>query len=399
MSAAPERPRPACWPTPAQDLLLRAALLPARDALEAWGQWKQATGAAALDPASWRLLPLLYRNLQIHGVEPQSLQLYRRAYERTWAENQFMFEHAAALARKLHDAGIDVLFLKGVALAHVFYADPALRPMSDIDILIRPGQIAAATAVCRQLGWRPLFEPGDLFPLDQGVHFTLGTEFQLDLHWRAFWEFRPSISDDILWDQAIPFRIGAMPARSLNATALLLHVCMHGTQRGELSSIRWAADAMTILRSQHPVDWNMLVDQAAQRRYTQHMLDTLRYLKQTLDAPVPDAALDSLGRSPTTMFDRLFYRAQCSQNEMFRTVLWWQLVAPLRAGSKIPWLERGPALHRYLRAKWGFESRRSIPVQAVARLVRRLLRTAATLWQSQPAKPPRLSRSQSAGKS
>ena len=362
--------RPHFWPTPAHDLLLRAALLPGPEAIAAWEQWRL---SASRDPASQRLLPILYHNLRSLGVAANSLQEYRRAYDQAWCENQFMFSHAAAIVRGLREAGIEVLLLKGAALALAFYPDPALRPMSDIDILVRPEQIAKATEVCRRLGWQPIFDPLDLLPLDQGVHFVRGSEFQLDLHWRPFWEFRRDASDDPLWVHAVPLTMGAESTRCLNGTHQLLHVCVHGTQRCDVPLIRWVADAMAVLRSpRQTVDWDELTEQTARRRYTRHMLDTLSYLQQRLDAPIPAEAMVRLRKAPATIFDSLYYRTQSSNNEAIRLLLWWQLLAPLRSDANLSWRQRASSLHRYLRAKWRVRNPLQLPLSAVSRIFHKL---------------------------
>src|SRR5205085_1224654 len=46
--------------------------------------------------------------------------------------------------RALNAAGIDVLLLKGAALAYTVYGSFGVRPMRDIDILVRHGQAEAA---------------------------------------------------------------------------------------------------------------------------------------------------------------------------------------------------------------------------------------------------------------
>jgi len=365
--------------------LLRAVLLPGPDALAHWHQWKRNT---ATDPASNRLLPLLYHNLHRLGVEARDLQPYRNAYERSWCENQFMFSQAAALVRELQSKEIPSVLLKGIALALAFYPDPALRPMADIDVLVRPGQIAAASAVCRRLGWQPVFDPQDLLPLDQGVHFTRNSAFQLDLHWRVFWQFHKGSPDEKLWHETLPLTVAGAHARCLNATMQLLHVCVHGTQWCEEPTIRWVADAMAILRSDRDaVNWDNLLDQAVRRKYTLALLDTLTYLHQALAAPVPPEVLQSLRRIPATMFDRISYRALASGNEALRTLLWWQVVAPLRDGSKIPWRKRTSMLLRYVAAKWRVRSPWNLPFSAVAKLGRKAARGFVAALSAKPARP------------
>lgn len=53
----------------------------------------------------------------------------------------------------LGEAGIEVLLLKGGAVAHLIYARPEYRPMVDIDLLVRPGDIEAAARLLRALGF------------------------------------------------------------------------------------------------------------------------------------------------------------------------------------------------------------------------------------------------------
>jgi hypothetical protein len=51
-------------------------------------------------------------------------------------------------------AGIRMILLKGAALAHLIYPDPALRAMVDIDILIDSAAAASAAATASALGYR-----------------------------------------------------------------------------------------------------------------------------------------------------------------------------------------------------------------------------------------------------
>ncbi len=57
-----------CRPTPQQELLLRAAIIKGPGSIEAWRQWKSGVDIEKLDPASFRMLPHLYRILQSNGI-------------------------------------------------------------------------------------------------------------------------------------------------------------------------------------------------------------------------------------------------------------------------------------------------------------------------------------------
>ena len=54
----------------------------------------------------------------------------------------------------LNAAGIEFRVLKGCATAHLDYPDPSLRLTSDVDLLVRQGQLGAATEVLRLLDCR-----------------------------------------------------------------------------------------------------------------------------------------------------------------------------------------------------------------------------------------------------
>lgn len=51
---------------------------------------------------------------------------------------------------KLH---VEVMVVKGVALAHCLYGDQAERPISDVDLRIRPSKLHLVRALARQKGW------------------------------------------------------------------------------------------------------------------------------------------------------------------------------------------------------------------------------------------------------
>ena len=187
-----ETRRGAFWPTPAQEHLLRAALLRGPAALAAWEAWSAQTDLDSLDAASFRLLPLLYVNLQAEGAERakraaqgagvevrvlrqaqdaqdageaqdvqeardrQSLKKLKGIYRYHWSGNQVLFHDAAAVLDRLQAAGVQTLLLMGPALATLYYPNPGLRPVDEFDVLVPLSQAARAAEVLAEAGWQPL---------------------------------------------------------------------------------------------------------------------------------------------------------------------------------------------------------------------------------------------------
>jgi hypothetical protein len=135
--------------TSQQTLLLRAALLDGPTALDAWQAWKSNIDIDTLDPGSYCLLPLLYRNLQRHTIVDPLMDRFKGVYRKTWYQNQVLFHHMAGVLRALHAAGIPAMLLKGAALIQLHYTDAGLRPMADFDVLVPREQAMPAIEVLR----------------------------------------------------------------------------------------------------------------------------------------------------------------------------------------------------------------------------------------------------------
>jgi hypothetical protein len=70
-----------------------------------------------------------------------------------------LLETLSGTIRALRAVGVEVVALKGAALAFFHYPDPGLRPMGDLDLLLRdPRDLARATVALTGAGWRTLFD-------------------------------------------------------------------------------------------------------------------------------------------------------------------------------------------------------------------------------------------------
>jgi len=62
-------------------------------------------------------------------------------------------EHAARVVRAMHAEGLGPILLKGMHTGREFFPDPAVRPSSDIDVLVMPAEREAAEGVLGGLGY------------------------------------------------------------------------------------------------------------------------------------------------------------------------------------------------------------------------------------------------------
>jgi hypothetical protein len=304
----------AFWPTPAQECLLRAALLRGPAAQAAWEQWSAQVDLDTLDAGSFRLLPLLYVNLEAEGVRHPLMSKLKGIYRYHWTKTRVLFYQAALVLDRLHASGFQTLLLKGAALATLYYPNPGLRPMDDFDVLVPLSQAAAAAAVLAAAGWQPIlqrplhtFTPA-YFSVRPGHGFRNAAGQACDLHWHVLFQACQPGADESFWQAAMPLAFQGRATLALSPADQLLHLCAHGTMWNPVSSARWAADALLLLHAA-AIDWPRLVAQAQAFALTLPLADTLAYLKGLLNAPVPDTVVEQLKAMPASGLERRAYES------------------------------------------------------------------------------------------
>ncbi len=311
-----------------QELLLRAALCQGEEALSAWRAWSNLVNLASIDGGSARLLPLLYHNLQLNCVADPPIGKLLEEYVQTWCHNEILFHELGNLLRSFQTNGIETLLLKGAPLALLFYKDLGLRPMSDVDVLVRRQQARSAIKILHRAGWKSIYEsPEALIPYQHAVEFTHDEGHRLDLHWRVLWDGKQEISDDEYWDSAVTMEIDDVRTRTLNPADHLLHICVHGAAWNNLPPLRWVADAAYVLRVAGPaINWDQLVKRTRERRLMLPMRDALAYLQDLLGIPIPSDVVKIISNIPASRLESTLYRLRAGEQPFLRklnTLYYW----------------------------------------------------------------------------
>lgn len=360
-----------CWPTVQQEWLIRAALLKGKDALDAWKEWKSSVDVEELDPGSHRMLPLLYRNLKSQGIKDPSMYKYKGVYDQTWYGNHILFFTVASLLRSFHDAGIETMIIKGAALTVFYYRDYSLRPMNDFDVLIHTEQVLPAIHLLQKLGWTPVdFSPTEEYISVSFSHgFRYGNGQEVDLHWHLLSQCRETDSDEDFWEEAVVAKFHDIPTHVLIPTDQLFHSCIHGAKWNySPPRFRWVADAAIILNTaQSEIDWNRLIAQARKRRLVLPLRETLKYLHNVLDAPIPPEILQSIQDLPVATTEHIEYKVNVSPATRWTLVLdlWCQ---HLRLMGNTKLVCKLISFPRFLRCIWG-QSLWKLPFYAIVKVM------------------------------
>lgn len=381
-------------PTPIQRAALGAALLPAPASLEAWKRLGELTGGLdAMDPATFRMLPMVYRNLKESGLGEDDLGPLKGIYRQAWYRNRIAVGAAMRAVAALRANGIEPVALKGLGLIATAYPEPALRPMHDVDLLIQPPHFRAAVDGLLSAGWKPLRGGrNDYFRRMEVFHALplAGPDgVEVDMHRYVLEENCSPAADSNLFSRAAKGRIGDDEVTTLGPEDHVINACVHGVRWDPVPALRWVLDTVMVIRSSGGTfDWDYLVGEARRRRVTLALSAALE-LASEYEPTIPAPVVAELRAHPAGRLERLDFRGQQAGDGLVSQVLrYFTRYARLAAG-------RGPLrkaldFPTYLECMWELDRPRDVPLDGIRRVVVRLpgRRPAPKSQPASPHSPP-----------
>lgn len=378
------------FPDAMQELLLQAALQDPEAGHRALELWRRKIQGRRLDAGVNRLLPLVYRNLGNHWREDPFLASLQVVYRKTWSQNRIRLRTLRDLLMRFQNEGIDLMVLKGGALILLAYRDSGVRPMTDLDLLVKPEAALRAVQCLHAWGWKSsLHQPELLMEIRHGDEFVAADGQRVDVHWNILQECCAPGSNDDFWRQAIPCEIDGTACKALCAADQLLHVIVHGARWSLVQPVSWVADATVLIRSAGAtLDWDRFLDQARSRRVVAPVRGALEYLSARMGAGIPLSLLDALREAPVTFRERLEHRIKISPRPLVGTlpVLGFDY---LRLTEGQPRVKRLFGFGRYLQLTFDCRSSWELVISA-ARLVAARCRAYLGMRFGGSMPPPRL---------
>jgi hypothetical protein len=206
-----------------------------------------------------------------------------------------------------------------VVLAEMLYGSLALRPLGDLDVLVRPADLPAARAALGALGFFQAAEPGyenAHHPYHDPPYYlkTEGGTICLELHWGLWANHFFQLETDALWRRAVPAHIHGAEVSILSPEDTLLHLAIHRSRSA--LRLRFVCDVAELLRCHRAaLDWEYLLSQVQAAGARTTMFYTLALANELLDAPVPDGVLARLHGS---RLKRRLLEHTCGVTALFR---------------------------------------------------------------------------------
>ena len=296
---------------------------------------------------SWAALSRV-PGLQIPAAAKRELQKRNDACRMQAVRNSLKL---LGVLKGFHSAGIPAMTMKGPILSLELYGDVGLRQCHDLDLMVKPQDLARAQACLEKMGWR---QDAAWFPLSprQWENF-LRHEYDLlfvhphwdsllELHWRARWE---------LWDQTKARWAGSVPGvwqgcshQAMNSIDQVLYLCSHGGIHGWFRA-KWLGDLARI-HADGRMDWQAALDQASRTGQESALLACLRLLQVVYGLALPDLPGNPWKNLPSFLItrplhdlkvarERSAFGALATARENFRMIRYERLAVPQKTGRDL----------------------------------------------------------------
>jgi hypothetical protein len=199
----------------------------------------------------------------------------------------------AEVLKGFHSAAIPAMTMKGPILSLELYGDVGLRQSRDLDLMVKPEDLARAQACLKSMGWRQDAAWFTLSPR-QWENF-LRHEYDLnfvhphgncllELHWRSWWELRDQTEDR--WAGSVPGVWQGCFYIAMSPIDQVLYLCSHGGIHAWFRA-KWLGDLARI-HAEGRMDWQAVLGQASRTGQKRDLLACLRLLQDVYGLSLPD---------------------------------------------------------------------------------------------------------------
>ncbi len=242
----------------------------------------------------------------------------------------------------LETAGVRVLVLKGLALGHLVYPHPGIRPVCDVDLLIDHSQAALSQSTLESLGYTcavKYFHQVTYKSVD-----SRGFVHNLDLH-SAISEsatINREFSFDQLLERSIPLTALGAQARTLCYVDALLLACAHIAQHRAWARLIWLYDIHLLAGRLSAEEAAEFVAMARRKRLRAVCSQGLKLAKMTFETQFEGEKLRRLSRRSGGLSQLTEPSAHYLAK---RNLLFHDFMLVMRSGC---WKDRRRLLHRVL---------------------------------------------------
>lgn len=283
-----------------------------------------------------RVAPLLYHSLRAvrSKIPVWFFCEIERCYLANACANLKSHKDAAEVYSALGAAGIGAMGLKGIHLSDRVYRTPSLRPLSDIDVLIRKKDLPAAIKAIGSIGYKPI---GNQLPMEVFLrhHFHLtfarkGGSIPLELHWKLFDDYKTPYMEELtaeVWRNAVESSFSGVRVLEMSPEDQIIYLGLHLSKHGYMNNylagrglgtlamhritenrLIWFTDLHEVANHYGDrIDWGAVARKMRLWDVNGCFTASLRITALLFETGGEAAGLDNLNPPKTGAFERLLY--------------------------------------------------------------------------------------------
>jgi len=252
-------------------------------------------------------IPLLHWHIQQQGWQPVPAgpqKVLRDDFRRNAALNLLRTGELLRLLGRFRARGIAALPFKGPTLAAYAYGSLTLRQFIDLDLLLRPADLAVGQEVLlaedytSALDLPPARQADYLSAIGQAPFYRRRDASLVELHARVTpRHFHFPLGVDEFWGRAESLRLQGKAVPVLSAEDLLLVLSAHGAKH-LFACLTWISDLAALLLSHPELDLALALDRARKARCERLLLLSLHLGYDLLQASPPEVVARGLRADP-----------------------------------------------------------------------------------------------------
>jgi putative nucleotidyltransferase-like protein len=221
------------------------------------------------------------------------LPALRETVRKTLVDNLILLKALREVAAALSEEGIGFVLLKGVSLLGFLYPEIQLRPMTDIDLLIREKDWPKVADTLRQRGYRMPPTDEERFYRERWYHQLVESpgmpSTKLEFHWNLESVERSRIDPEELIHDAVPCEIEGERFLRLCDDHLLVHQAVHLAHHYQQPALVWVEDLRRLLAA-GKLDWERITRTAKSWGVENCLAYSLAYVERSFPGSVPPPA-------------------------------------------------------------------------------------------------------------
>jgi len=254
----------------------------------------------------------------------------KKVYYLNATQNSLIFEELGKVLEILSKAGLQVIVLKGAVLAEKIYRNLALRPMMDVDLLVKKEDLFFFDKQMKILGYRP----SDISVNDIDLTSTYLTTIDyrslspnspsFHVHWHFVNSTIPNesyiknIKIEDIWQNAENTKIAGTETLVMAPHHLLIHLSEHALRvTHSLSKLSLLCDiSESVNFYQGRLDWDRLIDDSLKFNLSQMVYISLYFASRFLETKIPEYVLLKLRPERLSLGEKIFMNS-ISKNKRF----------------------------------------------------------------------------------